>query len=347
MRENNEYYKKMKYFLSKMVKSGSSDLHIVSGDFVKIRTDGYLQSLDDQVISPEDSKNYCYSVLSEEQVRVFERNKEIDFSFAVKGLSRFRGNLYIQRGSVAGAFRAIPFEIKTMEDLGLPGIVHRLIDLTPGLILVTGATGSGKSTTLASMIQEINSKHKAHILTIEDPIEFVYRHNKSTISQREIGFDTYEFAKALKYAMRQDPDVVLIGEIRDLETIRACLTIAETGHLVLATLHTNSAMQTVSRIVDVFPPEQQSQIRLQMSFVLKGVLSQKLLPMPNGGRILAMETLVNTKPVSNLIRENKLQQIESQMASGSKFGMKTMHQYINSLYAKDLITKEVLDIYTN
>ncbi|MFW6283473.1 MAG: type IV pilus twitching motility protein PilT, partial [Minisyncoccales bacterium] len=333
------------FFLEQLIEMGGSDLHIVAGDNAKVRKDGLLVPLGPDTVTPEDSRGFCYSVLTEEQKCFFEEHKEIDFSFSVKGLSRFRGNLYIQRGSVAGAFRAIPFEIKSIEELKLPKIVHSLIDVTPGLILVTGATGSGKSTTLASMIQEINRKHKVHILTIEDPIEFVYRHNKSTISQREVGFDTFEFSKALKYAMRQDPDVVMIGEVRDLETIRTCLTVAETGHLVFATLHTNSAMQTISRIVDVFPPEQQSQIRLQLSFVLKGVLSQTLLPKISGGRILAMEILINTRPISNLIRENKLQQIESQMESGSKFGMISMKQCVHKLYAQEFISKNILDMH--
>ncbi len=265
----------------------------------------------------------------------------MDFSFGIKGLSRFRGNIFVQRGAVAGAFRSIPYEILGFERLGIPPIVNELLSKPKGLVLVTGPTGTGKSTTLASMIQRINNERYAHIITIEDPIEYLHPHNKCIINQREINSDTKSFAEALKHILRQDPDIILVGEMRDLETIQAALTIAETGHLTFATLHTNSCVETINRIIDVFPPHQQPQIRAQLSFVLEGVLTQQLLPKIAGGRCLAMEIMFPNTAIRNLIREDKVHQIYSQMQVGqAKFGMQTMNQSLLFLYEKGLISMD-------
>jgi twitching motility protein PilT len=289
-----------------------------------------------------DTKQLCYSVLTEEQKIHFEKNKELDLSFGVKNLSRYRANIFMQRGAVSGAFRSIPFKILSFDELGLPPVVAALANKPRGLILVTGPTGSGKSTTLASIIDKINSETRQHIMTVEDPIEYLHPHKRSIVNQREIGSDTSTFKDALKYVLRQDPDVVLVGEMRDLETIEAALTIAETGHLVFATLHTNSALQSINRIIDVFPPHQQAQVRAQLSFVLEGVLSQLLLPRHGApGRVLTMEVMVPNAAIRNLIREDKVHQIYSQMQMGqSGTGMQTMNQSLFSLYSRRFISLE-------
>jgi len=287
-----------------------------------------------------ETKQLCYSVLTDAQKHKFEEENELDLSFGVKGLSRFRGNMFVQRGAVAGVFRVIPYRILTFEELNLPPIVPELASKPRGLILVTGPTGSGKSTTLASIVDFININRREHIVTIEDPIEYLHPHKGCLVNQREVGADTKGFKNALKYVLRQDPDVVLVGELRDLETIEAALTLAETGHLCLATLHTNSCAQTINRIVDVFPPYQQTQIRAQLSFVLEGVMSQILLPkMGTKGRALALEIMVPNAAIRNLIREDKVHQIYSQMQIGQdKFGMQTMNQSLYTLYHKRMIS---------
>jgi twitching motility protein PilT len=288
-----------------------------------------------------ETKQLCYSILTDAQKHKFEEESELDLSFGVKGLSRFRGNIFVQRGAVAGVFRVIPYKILTFEELGLPPVVKDLSERPRGLILVTGPTGSGKSTTLASIIDKINNDRHDHIITIEDPIEYLHPHKGCLVNQREVGADTKSFKNALKYVLRQDPDVVLVGELRDLETIEAALTLAETGHLCFATLHTNSCAQTINRIIDVFPPYQQTQVRTQLSFVLEGVLSQTLVPKMNGGRALALEIMVPNAAIRNLIREDKVHQIYSQMQVGQdKFGMQTMNQSLFTLYRKRQISME-------
>jgi twitching motility protein PilT len=328
--------------LRAMIEKGASDMHITTGAPPLLRVDGHVVPLKLDPLSPVETKQLCYSVLTEEQKIYFEKNKELDLSFGVKNLSRYRANIFMQRGAVSGAFRAIPFKILAFEELGLPPVVAELAERPRGLILVTGPTGSGKSTTLASIIDKINSEHRSHIMTVEDPIEYLHPHKRCIVNQREVGADTATFKDALKYVLRQDPDVVLIGEMRDLETIEAALTIAETGHLVFATLHTNSAVQSINRVIDVFPPHQQAQVRAQLSFVLEGVLSQLLIPRAGGpGRVLSMEVLVPNSAIRNLIREDKVHQIYSQMQVGQgKHGMQTMNQSLFSLYARRLITLE-------
>lgn len=324
-----------------MIEKGASDLHITTGSPPRLRIAGKLISLEGHPsLTPEDTKELCYSVLTESQKHKFEENNELDLSFGVKGLSRFRANIFLQRGAVAGAFRAIPFNIKSFQELGLPEVIEELIKKPHGLILVTGPTGSGKSTTLAAMIDRINSERESHIVTVEDPIEFLHSHKKCLINQREVNSDTFSFKNALKYILRQDPDVVLIGEMRDLETIEAAIRISETGHLTLATLHTNSAIQTINRIIDVFPPHQQEQIRVQLSFVIEGIVSQRLITRQDGqGRVLALEILVPTPAIRNLIREDKLHQIYSMMQTGqARSGMQTMNQSLYELYTKGLIS---------
>jgi twitching motility protein PilT len=325
-----------------MIEKGASDLHITTGTPPRLRVDGKLIPLDHPQLSPVDTKSLCYSILTDAQKHKFEEHNELDLSFGVKGLSRFRGNVFMQRGAVAGAFRTIPFEIKTFRDLGLPEVMNELVKRPRGLILCTGPKGSGKSTTLAAMIDRINSERYEHIITVEDPIEYLHGHKKCLINQREVNADTASFKDALKYVLRQDPDVVLIGEMRDLETIEAALTVSETGHLTLATLHTNSAVQTLNRIIDVFPAHQQEQIRVQLSFVLEGVLSQQLIAKKSGkGRALAVELLIPNPAIRNLIREDKVHQIYSTMQTGqSKFGMQTMNQSLIELYTKGHISYE-------
>ena len=328
--------------LKVMIEKGASDLHITTASPPRLRIDGKLIPLDHPTLTPVETKTLAYSILTDAQKHKFEENNELDLSFGVKGLSRFRGNIFMQRGAVAGAFRTIPFEIKTFQDLGLPEVVNDLVKRPRGLILCTGPTGSGKSTTLAAMVDRINSERYDHIITVEDPIEYLHGHKKCLINQREVHADTSSFKAALRYVLRQDPDVVLIGEMRDLETIEAALTVSETGHLTLATLHTNSAVQTINRIIDVFPPHQQEQIRVQLSFVLEGVLSQQLLAKKSGkGRALAIELLVPNAAIRNLIREDKIHQIYSMMQTGQgKFGMQTMNQSLIELYTKGHIAYE-------
>jgi len=328
--------------LKAMVEKGASDLHVTTGSPPQLRIDGKLVPLKTQPLSPVDTKQLCYSILTDAQKHKFEEENELDLSFGVKGLSRFRANIFMQRGAVAGAFRTIPFKIMTFQELGLPPVVTELSKKPRGLVLVTGPTGSGKSTTLASIIDKINTDRHEHILTIEDPIEYLHPHKNCLVNQREVGADTQSFKKALKYILRQDPDVVLVGEMRDLETVEAALTISETGHLAFATLHTNSAVQTINRILDVFPPYQQPQVRAQLSFVLEGVLTQNLLPRAGGpGRVLVVEVMIPNPAIRNLIREDKVHQIYSQMQVGqTKFGMQTFNQSLVQALSRRLITTE-------
>jgi twitching motility protein PilT len=328
--------------LKDLVERGGSDLHITTNTSPQIRIDGKLTPMDFPPLTSVETKQLCYSILTDSQKHKFEEENELDLSFGVKGLSRFRGNIFVQRGAVAGVFRVIPYRILTFEELGLPPIVKTLCEKPRGLVLVTGPTGSGKSTTLASIIDRINIERHDHIVTVEDPIEYLHPHKGCIVNQREVGADTKSFKHALKYVLRQDPDVVLIGELRDLETIEAALTLAETGHLCFATLHTNSCAQTMNRIIDVFPPYQQTQVRTQLSFVLEGVLSQTLIPKANGdGRALALEVMVPNPAIRNLIREDKVHQIYSQMQIGQeKFGMQTMNQCLMQLLSKRIISVE-------
>jgi twitching motility protein PilT len=307
-----------------------------------MRIHGHLVPMNYPELGPADTKQLIYSVLTDAQKHRFEEENELDLSFGLKGMSRFRANVFVQRGATAAAIRVIPTQIKSLEELGLPPVVSELIKRPRGLILVTGPTGSGKSTTLAAMIDKINTERHDHIITIEDPIEFLHNHKGCLVNQREVTSDTKTFKAALKYILRQDPDVVLVGEMRDLETIEAALTIAETGHLTLATLHTNSCAQTINRIVDVFSPHQQPQVRAQLSFVLEGVLSQQLVPKMNGqGRAMAMEIMVPNPAIRNLIREDKVHQLYSTMQTGqNKFGMQTMNQSLAELYLKRQISYE-------
>src|SRR5713226_4421067 len=318
----------LRALLEEMIERDASDLHLVAGERPKMRVDGdIVNSSSEDVMTPKDTLSIAYSVLTENQKKRFEFEDELDFSFGIQNLARFRGNVFKQRGCVAMVLRMIPFSVRTFEDLGLPPVVAKLAERPRGLILVTGPTGSGKSTTLAAMIDKINRERRGHIITVEDPIEFIHRHQGCIVNQREVGTDTKSFQNALKYALREDPDVILIGEMRDLDTIQAALTIAETGHLAFATLHTNSALQTMNRIIDVFPAYQQPQIRAQLSFVLEGVLSQSLIPKPGGGRALVLEVMVHTPAIRNLIREDKVHQIYSQMQLGqAKHGMQTANQ---------------------
>ena len=328
--------------LKAMVEKGASDLHITTGSPPQLRVDGELVPLKTAQLSPVETKQLCYSILTDAQKHKFEEENELDLSFGVKGLARFRANIYMQRGAVAGAFRTIPFKILTFQELGLPPIVAELVKKPRGLILVTGPTGSGKSTTLASMIDKINSERHEHIMTIEDPIEYLHPHKNCLVNQREVGADTRNFKTALKYILRQDPDVVLVGELRDLETIEAALVIAETGHTCYATLHTNSAVQTINRVLDVFPPYQQPQVRAQLSFVLEGVMSQSLIAKAGSpGRVLALEVMIPNPAIRNLIREDKVHQVYSAMQVGqAKFGMQTFNQALAALLMRRLITQD-------
>jgi len=319
-----------------MIETGASDLHISTGSPPRIRVNGKLNPLNDQPLTPAETKALCYSILTDSQKHKFEEQNELDLSFGVKGLARFRANVFMQRGAVAGAFRMIPFEVRSFQSLGLPPIVSELAKKPRGLILVTGPTGSGKSSTLAAMIDKINTERREHIMTIEDPIEYLHSHKQCLVNQREVNSDTSSFKDALRYVLRQDPDIVLIGEMRDLETIEAALTVSETGHLTFATLHTNTAVQTINRIIDVFPSHQQEQIRVQLSFVLEGIIAQQLIPRKSGnGRVLAVEIFIPNPAIRNLIREDKTHQIYSMMQTGqSKFGMLTMNQSLFELFRK-------------
>jgi twitching motility protein PilT len=330
--------------LKKMTDLGGSDLHLSTHSAPQVRVNGYLSPLPGYAaLNPSETKRLAYSVLTDAQKHRFEENLELDFSFGLKGMSRFRANLFNQKGAVGAVFRAIPYEIKTFDALGLPPIISDLCKKPRGLVLVTGPTGSGKSTTLASMVDKINIERHDHILTIEDPIEFLHNHKNCVVNQREVAADTHSFGAALRTALRQDPDIVLVGEMRDLETIEMALRIAETGHLTFATLHTNSAYSTINRIIDVFPAGQQAQIRTQLSLVLEGILCQALLPKATGdGRVMALEVLVPNAAIRNLIREDKIHQIYSMMQTGQdKFGMQTFNQSLASLYHKRMITAEV------
>jgi twitching motility protein PilT len=332
----------LRALLEEMIEKDASDLHIVAGERPKMRVDGdIVNSSTEEVLTPKDTLSLAYSVLTENQKKRFETENELDFSFGIQNLARFRGNCFKQRGCVSVVIRQIPFSVKTFDDLGLPPVIAQLADRPRGLVLVTGPTGSGKSTTLAAMIDKINKELKGHIITVEDPIEFIHRHQSCIVNQREVGTDTNSFSAALKYALRQDPDVVLIGEMRDLETIQAALTIAETGHLAFATLHTNSAMESINRIIDVFPSHQQSQVRAQLAFVLEGVLTQTLLQKAKGkGRVMAAEIMVCTSAIRALIRDDKVHQIESSMQAGKKFGMQTLNDALYQLYMAREVTKE-------
>ena len=318
----------------------ASDLHITSGSPPRARVNGDLVNLEYDTLLPTDTRDLCYSVMNELNRKRFEENFDVDFSFGVPELARFRANVFMQRGSVAGAFRIIPQEIPDFDILGLPPIVKEFANLPKGLVLVTGPTGSGKSTTLASLLNLINKSRSVHIITLEDPIEFTYKHDRAIVNQREIGTDASSFAQGLKHIMRQDPDVILIGEMRDAETIGAALTVAETGHLVFATLHTNSAAETITRIVDVFPASQQEQVRVQLSTSLQGIVTQSLLKKKdNSGRVVAVEILIPNSAIRNLIRENKIPQIYSTMQIGQdKTGMKIFNQSLFELYSKGLIS---------
>jgi twitching motility protein PilT len=328
--------------LKAMVEKGASDMHITAGAPPLLRIDGEIVPLKLPPLGPVDTKQLLYSVLTEEQKIQFEKTNELDLSFGVKNLSRFRANVYMQRGAIAGAIRTIPFKILSFEELGLPPVIADIANKPNGLVLVTGPTGSGKSTTLASIIDKINSEQRLHIMTIEDPIEYLHPHKLCVVNQREVGTDTEGFKTALKYVLRQDPDVVLVGEMRDLETIEAALTISETGHLVFATLHTNSAVSTINRVIDAFPPHQQDQIRVKLSFVLQGVVSQQLLPRAGGpGRCLALEIMIPNPAIRNLIREGKVHQVYTQMQVGQeKHGMLTLNQSLYNLYVRRFITLE-------
>jgi len=329
--------------LRKMTDAGGSDLHITTNSPPQVRVHGHLSPLSGfGSLTPADTKRLAYSVLTDAQKHRFEENLELDFSFGLKGMSRFRANLFNQKGAVGAVFRAIPYEIKTFDNLGLPPVVADLCKKPRGLILVTGPTGSGKSTTLASMVDKINIDRHEHILTIEDPIEFLHNHKNCVVNQREVAADTHSFGSALRTALRQDPDIVLVGEMRDLETIEMALRIAETGHLTFATLHTNSAYSTINRIIDVFPSAQQAQVRTQLSLVLEGIMCQALLPKASGdGRAMALEILIPNAAIRNLIREDKIHQIYSMMQTGQdKFGMQTFNQALATLHHKKLITLE-------
>jgi twitching motility protein PilT len=332
----------LRALLEEMIEKEASDLHVTAGERPKLRIDGEMtDSSAPEVLTAKDTLQLAYSVLTENQKKRFETEDELDFSFGIQNLARFRGNCFKQRGCVAMVIRMIPFNVRTFQDLGLPPIVAKLAERPRGLILVTGPTGSGKSTTLAAMIDKINKERKGHIITVEDPIEFIHRHQGCIVNQREVGTDTKNFSTALKYALREDPDVILVGEMRDLETIAAALTIAETGHLALATLHTNSAAESINRIIDVFPHNQQSQVRAQLAFVLEGVMTQTLLPKAKGrGRVMAAEIMVATPAIRALIRDEKIHQIYSAMQAGKKFGMQTMNDALYQLYVAREVTED-------
>jgi twitching motility protein PilT len=324
-----------------MMKRRSSDLHLSANSVPVLRVDGELMPAGSAKLSPRRVHELVYAVLSDEQITQFEQTWELDFAYSVSGLSRFRVNVHKQRGTIGAVFRAVPVDPPTLDGLGMPDVMKTFAARPRGLVLVTGPTGSGKSTTLAAMIREINVTRRCHIVTVEDPIEFLHRNEKSMIIQREVGSDTQSFTNALRHVLRQDPDVILIGEMRDLETISAAITAAETGHLVLATLHTTSAAQTVDRVVDVFPPHQQEQIRVQLSTVLEGILCQTLLPLADGtGRICAQEILVATGAIRNLIREGKTHQMPSVLQSSAAEGMQTLDQALKTLVMQTKVTPQ-------
>uniref|UniRef100_A0A832ML01 Type IV pilus twitching motility protein PilT n=1 Tax=Eiseniibacteriota bacterium TaxID=2212470 RepID=A0A832ML01_UNCEI len=339
----------LRQLLEDMVHRKASDLHLTAGVPPEFRVDGAITPSEYEVLTPEACASLAYSVMSDEQRKRFETTKELDFSFGVKGLSRYRANVYLQRGVTSMAIRQIPYEIMALEKLGLPPVVREFTNRQKGLVLLTGPTGSGKSTTLAAMLDKINATRQSHIMTIEDPIEYIHHHKKCIVNQREVGADTASFPTALKYVLRQDPDIILIGEMRDLETIESALTIAETGHLVFATLHTNSTYEAVNRIVDVFPADQQRQILTQLSFVLEGVVTQQLIPRSRGaGRVMCAEVLVCTPAIKAVIREGKTHQIYSLMQAGQKFGMQTMNQaLLQAVLDKALTPEDALERSTD
>jgi twitching motility protein PilT len=328
--------------LSRTVELNGSDLHLTAGSPPQVRVHGSLQRLDMPDLTPSETKQFAYSVLTDLQKKRFEESMELDLSFGVRNLGRFRCNVFSQRGAVAAVFRVITDGIRGFKELGLPEVVSTLADRPRGLVLVTGPTGTGKSTTLAAIIDKINRERRQHILTIEDPIEYIHPHKQCIVNQREVLSDTHGFAPALRAALREDPDVVYIGEMRDLETVEAALRVAETGHLTFATLHTNSAAQTINRIIDIFPAHQQTQIRTQLSMVLEGIVCQSLLPRADGkGRVVAVEVLVPTPAIRNLIRDDKVHQIYSSMQAGQeKVGTQTLNQALASLYYAGAITLE-------
>src|SRR6195952_3942584 len=330
----------LRVLLEEVIERGASDLHVTAGSRPMLRIDGDMQPSNiDFMMQPKDTLQLAYSVLTENQKKRFETEDELDFSFGIQNLARFRGNCFKQRGCVSMVIRQIPFNIKTFDDLKLPKVIADLSDKPRGLILVTGPTGSGKSTTLAAMLDKINKELKGHMITIEDPIEFIHKHQSCIVNQREVGTDTKSFSSALKYALRQEPDVVLIGEMRDLETIQAGLTIAETGHLAFATLHTNSATEAINRIIDVFPAHQQEQVRTQLRFVLEGIITQTLLPRAKGrGRVMAAEILVMTPAIRALIKDAKSEQIPGMMQAGKKYGMQTLNDALYALYMAREVT---------
>ncbi len=336
----------MKQLLEEMVQRNSTDLHLTTGAPPMFRIDGELVPTNYEIMTPELIQNLVYSVLNDQQKKKFEMEWELDFSFGIAGLSRFRGNCFLQRGSAAAAIRTIPFEIRGFKELGIPRAVEQLALRPKGLILLTGPTGCGKSTTLAAIIDKVNNTRRCHIITVEDPIEYLFRHKKAIVNQRQVGNDTKSFANALKYVLREDPDVVMVGEMRDPETIATTLTIAETGHLTMATLHTNSAAESMHRIIDVFPPHQQGQVRAQLAFVIEGVVTQQLLPKIGGGRVLAAEVMIATPAIRALIRDEKEHQIYSAIQSGQKYGMQTMNQGLYTLYSRRLITLETAFNYS-
>jgi twitching motility protein PilT len=330
----------MRDLLEQMVKRGATDLHLTVAASPMYRRDGLLEPSNYDPLSPDQVKKLVYSILNDQQKKKFEMQKELDLSFGVPGLSRFRANVYFQRGQVATAIRTIPFKIRSFKELGIPQVVSEMASRQKGLILVTGPTGCGKSTTLAAIIDKINNERKCHIVTIEDPIEYLFKHKRAIINQRQVGSDTDKFIIALKYILRQDPDVVMIGEMRDIETMESALNIAETGHLTLATLHTNSASESISRIIDVFQPARQAQVRAQLSFVILGVITQSLIPKIQGGRELALEIMVATPAIGALIRDGKVHQIYSHIQAGRKYGMRTMNQSLYKLYMERKISLE-------
>ena len=330
-----------------MKDKGASDLHLTAGVPPVLRINGNLYATPYEALTPERTQALIYSIMSDEQKQRFETNNELDFAFSMKALGRIRVNVFRQRGSVGVAIRAIPFEFQTFRQLGLPAAVDGIVQLNKGLVLVTGPTGSGKSTTLASIINYLNENYGYHIITVEDPIEFVHDHKRSIVNQREVGQDTKDFASALRYVLRQDPDVVLIGEMRDLETTQQALNAAETGHLVLGTLHTSDTMQTINRIIDMFPPNQQEQTRAQLSFVLEAVISQQLLHVAGKGRILVPEVLLATPAVRTIIRDKKIEQLYSLMQTNQKLGMMTMNQSLGDLYLAKKITYQDAIFHSN
>jgi twitching motility protein PilT len=328
----------LRELLELMVKRNASDLHLTVGSPPQMRIDGKLAKTEFDPLTPEDTRKLAYSIMSEKQRKRFEEQSELDLSFGIEQMSRFRCNVFMQRGNVAVALRLIPFRIRSFEELGLPKVATDFAKLPRGLVLLTGPTGSGKSTTLAAVINKINQERHDHILTVEDPIEYLHRHNCALINQREVYSDTASFASALKYALREDPDVVLIGEMRDLEATDAALTISETGHLVFATLHTNSCAESINRIIDIFPTNQQEQVRVMLSFVLQAVVTQQLIPKIGGGRMLALEIMICTPAIRALIRDDKIHQVYSMIQAGQKFGMKTMNQSLAELFFNKKIT---------